>query len=312
MSYLLIDSKEGNGCAMAPKVTIGICVRNCERSVIEAMSGIIDQDFPHELMEVIFVDDGSEDGTLQAILDSISRMDIRVKIFSGQWSGLGSARNVVVDNVRGDYIVWVDGDMILPKDHVRKQVEFMEQNPKVGIAKAKYGMLAIENIVAALENIPFIVDNSKDEKGNPKLPGTGGSIYRVEAIRQVGGFDNHLKGVGEDQDAAYRVKAKGWFLERSPAVFYENRVQTWKDLWDKYLWYGYGDYALYRKNRSVFSLHKMVPPAGFIAGLLYSRTAYRLMRRKVIFLMPFHYTFKMVAWCVGFAKGHIDFVRRVL
>ena len=312
MDYTLIDSKEGCSCAMTPKVTIGVCVRNCETSVKESIGSILNQDFPHELMEVIFVDDGSDDGTLRVILDSVSRMDMRVKIFSGKWRGLGPARNIVVDNARGDYIVWVDGDMVLPKDHVRRQVEFMEQNPKVGIAKAKYGMLARENIVAALENIPFMVDDSRDGTVNPKLPGTGGSIYRVEAVKEVNGFDSRMKGVGEDQDAAYRVKEAGWSLCKGPAVFFERREQTWKGLWDRYFWYGYGDYHLYRKNRSIFSLHKMVPPAGFFAGLLYSLIAYRLTRRKVVFLLPFHYAFKMVAWCLGFAKGHMDFVRHVL
>jgi len=44
--------------------------------------------------------------------------------------------------------------MILPRDHVIKQVEFMNKNPKVGIAKARYGMINQESIVAVLENVP--------------------------------------------------------------------------------------------------------------------------------------------------------------
>jgi len=186
-------------------------------------------------------------------------------------------------------------------------VEFMEQNLKVGIAKARYGMKSGENIVAALENIPFIVYDSKNGSLNSKLPGTGGSIYRVKAVRQVGGFDDRVKGVGEDQDVAYRVKLAGWFLERSPAVFYERRVQTWKDLWDKYFWYGYGNYDLYRKNRNIFSLYKMVPIAGFVAGALYTLEAFRLTHWRFVFLLPIHFAFKMTAWCFGFAKRKSDF-----
>lgn len=292
---------------MKPKITIGVCVRNCEDYVKAAIDSIVDQDFPHERMELIFVDDGSTDNTLSIIKDSVLKMDMKVKVFHHEWKGLGAARNVVVDNAEGEYIVWVDGDMILPKNHVRKQVEFMEQNPKVGIAKAKYGMLPRENIVVVLENIPFIVYDSKDGSVNSKLPGTGGSIYRVDAIKQVGGFDSRLKGVGEDQDAAFRVKVTGWLIERSSALFYERRVQTWKDLWQKYFWYGYGDHDLYRKNRDIFSLYKMVPIAGFVAGALYTLDAYRLTRRKSVFLLPFHFAFKMTAWCFGFAEGKADF-----
>lgn len=298
---------------MRPKVTVGMCARNSEATLMEAVKSVLSQDFPHELMEVIFVDDGSQDGTPQLIEKAVAEMDIKAQAFHNKWIGLGAARNMVVHNANGDYIVWVDADMILPKDHVRKQVKFMEDNPKVGIAKAKYSVSFQEDLVAILENIPFMVDDASSEqewKTNSKLPGTGGSIYRVKAIKQVGGFDDHLTGTGEDQDAAYRVKLAGWSLFRTEAMFYERRCKTWKASWDKHVWYGHGDYGLYLKNRSIFSLHKMTPPASFIAGLLYSVSAYRLTRRKIVFLLPLYLAFKMTAWCMGFLKGHLDYMRR--
>ena len=292
---------------MKPIVTIGLCVRNCEASIKEAIDSVLNQDFPHELMEVIFVDDGSEDGTLSVILDYISNMDMQAKVFHSEWKGLGWARNVVVNNAGGDYIIWVDGDMILPKDHVKKQVEFMEQNPTVGIAKAKHGKLTRGNLVATLENIPYIVGDFRSQsKTTFKLPGTGGSIYRVKAIRQAGGFDSDLSGAGEDLDAAYRIRASGWSLARTQTEFYERRRETWKALWDEYFWRGHGLHQALHKNENLFSLYKMLPPAGFLAGLLYSFKAYKLTRQKIVFLLPLHFIFKMIAWCLGFAKSHID------
>jgi cellulose synthase/poly-beta-1,6-N-acetylglucosamine synthase-like glycosyltransferase len=49
------------------KVTIGVCVRNGEDNIRDAVESVISQDFPHEFMEVIFVDDGSTDKTLSTI-----------------------------------------------------------------------------------------------------------------------------------------------------------------------------------------------------------------------------------------------------
>lgn len=298
----LAFSKNGKLGYSKPIVTMGVCVKDCEAYVREAINSILDQDFPHELMEVIVVDDGSEDRTLSVLLDTVLRMDMPVRVFHSEWRGLGPARNVVVNNARGKYIVWVDGDMILPKDHVRKQVEFMEGNPKVGIAKAKYAMYYDRSVVATLENIKFVVEDAFASK----LPGTGGSICRVKAIREVGGFDDRLTGTGEDQDAAFRVRATGWLLDRTDAVFIEKRDRTWRALWDKYFWYGYGDYQLYRKNRSVFTLTRMSPPAGFVVGLIYSVMAYRLTHLRIVFLLPFHFAFKITAWCFGFARSQLD------
>ena len=290
---------------MIPIVTIGVCVRNSAATLRAAIESIVSQDFPHELMEIIFVDDGSEDATLAVIKDSVSRIDVHAKVFSAEWRGLSPTRNTVIDNATGKYIIWVDGDMTLPKDHVRKQVEFMERNPKVGIAKARLSMMPMRRIVVALEALPHMVHDMQFGKVKSKFPGTGGSIYRVEAIRQVGGFDDGLKGAGEDQDAAYRVGVAGWLLDQSPAFFCEERSGTWKTLWDRYFWYGRGSYYLYRKNRKIFSIYRMNPIAGFMAGALYVPASYKLIGRMCVFMLPIHFTFKLTAWCLGFLKAYI-------
>lgn len=290
---------------MKPMVTVGVCVRNSAATLREAIESILHQDYPHEFMEVIFVDDGSEDETLSITNSYVPKMDMKVKVFHHKWKGLGASRNVVVDNTDGDYIVWVDGDMILPRDHMRKQVEFMEQNSKVGIAKARYGMMTREGVVEVLENVPFMVYDSRDGSLDSKLPGTGGSIHRVEAIRQVRGFDNEMKGVGEDQDVAFRIREAGWLIKRSSAIFYERRVQTWHGVWKKWFWYGFGDYDLYCKNRNIFSPFRMTPLAGFVNGFLYIADAYKLFRRKSVILLPFHFALEMTAWCTGFICGNM-------
>jgi len=296
---------------MKPTVTLGVCVKNCEGIVKEAINSIIDQSFPHECMEVIFMDDGSEDGTLSVILDSVSRMDMQVKVYHTEWGGLGPARNTVVDNASGEFIVWVDGDMILPKDFVKKQVESMEQNPTVGIAKGKYGMCCI-NLVSFLESADYEVRDFKSKgKVAPNLAlGTGGSIYRIKALRQVGGFDESIKGVGEDVEVEYRIRSAGWLLYMTEAVFYERRRETWGALWDEYSWQGYSLHYLSHKNRGIPALYEMVPPVGLLRltlrGILHSIIAYKLTRRKAVFLLPLQCIFKMTAWCLGFLKSHMD------
>lgn len=290
---------------MKPSVTIGVCVRNSSSTLRDAIESIMKQDFPHELIEVIFADDGSEDNTLSIIKEYISKMDIAAKVFHSSWQGLGSARNIVVENARGKYIIWVDGDMTLPKDHVQKQVGFMEQNPGVGIANAEYGIIYEEKMVAALESIPFILHFPRDTESNVRLPGTGGSIYRTKAIKQVGGFDSSLRGAGEDQDAAYRISLGGWNIAKSPAVFYERHPQTWEKVWKRNVWYGHGNYALYCKNRNIFSLYKMNPVAGFLIGAAHAISAFRTLHDRRALFFPLYYVFRMSAWFFGFMKAQL-------
>jgi glycosyltransferase involved in cell wall biosynthesis len=308
-----VAGQSSKGVRMKPVVTIGMCLRNCERILSDAIDSIIEQDFPHELMEIIFVDDGSEDNTLRIVTEYVSRMDIEAKVFQTKWQGLGPARNLIVSNADGEYIIWVDADEILTKDYVNKQVEFMEQNPNVGITAGVVQTIT-GNLILNLELIPGIVDHMLSEKPrshiwkSEKLPGTGGAAFRVKALRQVNGFDERLKGVGEDQDVAKRIRNASWSIRLNNATFYERHggMSTLNDLWKKYLWYGYGNQKLYRKNRELFSLLRMSPPAGFMAGLFYSLVAYKLLHQKEVFLLPFHFSLKMTAWTLGFIKGQIS------
>lgn len=289
-----------------PLVTVGICVRNCESCIKAAIDSVLDQAFPQELIEIIVVDDGSDDQTLSIALDLLMHVDLQVKIFHSEWRGLGATRNTVVSNAQGDYIIWVDGDMILPSSHVQEQVNFMKENPNVAIAKATHGILENESFLVIMEHSGFVAVDFRYRGETERLPGTGGAVYRVEAIKQVGGFDNQVRGVGEDQELASRIRKAGWkiFLG-TPAIFYERHRRTWKDLWSEYFWHGNSAYRIVQMGKRAITFHKMVPPAGFIAGVTYSIIAYRVLRLKRIFLLPIQYTFKRIAWSSGFLAAQV-------
>jgi glycosyltransferase involved in cell wall biosynthesis len=285
------------------EVTIGVCVKDCENLVREAIESIADQDFPHRFMEVVIVDDGSKDRTLSIVEDCVAKMDISARIFHQKWRGLGYARNVVVDNARGKYIIWVDGDMKLTKGFVRKQVDFMERNPIVAIGKGKYGICAT-NVVGTLENLEFMTANSRSrEKIGSRPLGTGGSIYRVNAIREVGGFDQNIQGSGEDADAEHRIKEAGWLLDTTSAVFYERRRKTWKLLWDEYFWHGTGGPHIIEKNGRFADPYMFFPPFAVLMEFSRVASAYKISHHRLALLLPLHYTFKRVAWVLGFAKN---------
>jgi GT2 family glycosyltransferase len=171
------------------------------------------------------------------------------------------------------------------------------------------------NVTLTLELIPSIIEHRRMlNRQNrtflwktEKLPGTAAATFRVKALRQVNGFDNRLKGAGEDMDVARRIKDAGWLIRLNDSIYFERYgdMSTLKDLCSKYFWYGYGLQSLHRKNTRIFSLPRMCPLAGFITGFLYSLLAYKLLRRKIVFLLPFHFALKMTAWCLGFIKSQI-------
>jgi glycosyltransferase involved in cell wall biosynthesis len=292
---------------MKPIVTVGVCLHNCENTLPKAINSILNQDFPHEKMQLIFVDDGSKDHSLKIVEDWISAINIQTKVFKTEWHGLGIARNVILDNADGEYITWVDADEILSPSYIQKQVEFMEKNLDVGITAGAISLVP-GNLVLNLELMPYIVTNHVYDRPTSfiwktrKVPGTGGSTFRTKALRQVNGFDKRFSGAGEDVNVAIRIRNSGWLIKLNDASFYElhNGMSTFADLWKKYYWYGYGCQQLYVVNREAFSLLRMALIPSFFTGLLFSLAAYKLFLKKIVFLLPIHYSFKMASWMLGF------------
>jgi glycosyltransferase involved in cell wall biosynthesis len=293
---------------MKPVVTIGICVRNCETFIEESVESIMDQDFPHKLMEAIFVDDGSEDETLSVIKKLTSKIDIPTKILHTSWKGLGHARNMVADNTEGEFILWVDGDMVIEKNFVSKLTEYMKQHNEVGIAKGKQTLDSGGNLLATLElyaRAAGRMGDYKSKSARSKALGTGGAICRTDALRKAGGFDEKLRGYGEDFDLEIRVKALGYTLATVNTKFsdYERRGLTFNSLWSRYWLRGYHTHYFFHKNKGVLQHYRMFPPAAFLFGLIQAHKLYKITRKKMVFLLPFQYLFKMTAWYAGFIRS---------
>jgi GT2 family glycosyltransferase len=50
---------------------------------------------------------------------------------------------------------------------------------------------------------------------------TSGCIYRVDAIKKIGGFNEKIIGAGEDEDIEKRIRSAGWSLNIVSTIFYE-------------------------------------------------------------------------------------------
>lgn len=296
---------------MNSKVTIGVCVRNSETYIKETIDSITAQDFPHDRMEIIFVDDGSKDDTLAVIEKSVSQIDIPARVFHTSWMGLGHARNIVVANGRGEFVIWVDGDMVLSRDFVRKLLEFMETHPKVGIAKGRQDLKPGKNLLATLEAYSRAAGrmvNYQSEKGRLKALGTGGAVYRSEVFKQTGGFDENLRGYNEDWDIEIRARAAGWSMSTVDVAFldYERHGLTLKHLWSRYWLRGYFTHYFLHKNKGLIRHYRMFPPAAFLSGLFHASTLFRLTKQKAVFLLSFLSAFKMTAWYAGYIRSHLN------
>lgn len=98
-----------------PKVSIVVTVYNAEKYICRCIDSILNQTYKN--FEVILVDDGSSDNSLE-ILKGYALKDIRLKVISQKNSGPSSARNKGILAARGEYLTFIDIDDYIHKDYL--------------------------------------------------------------------------------------------------------------------------------------------------------------------------------------------------
>lgn len=96
-----------------PKISIIVPVYNAERYLRRCVDSILGQTFTD--FEVLLIDDGSKDHS-GAICDEYAQQDDRVRVWHKENGGVSSARNVGLDNARGEWVTFVDSDDWVQKD----------------------------------------------------------------------------------------------------------------------------------------------------------------------------------------------------
>lgn len=97
-------------------VSVIVPVYNLSQYISQTLNSIINQDF--DSYEIIVIDDGSTDDSLDIAYETLSQTDIPHKIIHQRNSGVSVARNNGIEVSRGKYIVFVDGDDCILKNHL--------------------------------------------------------------------------------------------------------------------------------------------------------------------------------------------------
>ena len=109
---------------MKPLVSILIPAYNAEALLAETLRSALAQTWDNK--EIIVVDDGSKDGTLN--LARTFESDV-VKVFTHKNQGAAATRNKAFSLCSGDYIQWLDADDLLAADKIARQIKALGDSP---------------------------------------------------------------------------------------------------------------------------------------------------------------------------------------
>lgn len=189
---------------MNPLVSVIVAVHNGERFLRTSLESLYAQDY--EPFEVIFIDDGSTDGSAE-----IARHFRDIRYVYQENQGLAAARNAGLALAQGKFLAYLDDDDIIPRHKLSRQATYLVDHPEVGCVLGRQEIrlepgveppewLTRDSIFGDLDGIPFV-----------------SAMIRTDLLRNVGGFDPSYR-FAEDRDLFVRLREHEVRIEVIPEV----------------------------------------------------------------------------------------------
>lgn len=201
-----------------PLVSVIIPARNETGNIGAAVRGLLAQEYPN--LEVLVVDDQSEDGTAQVALE-VAQGDPRLRLLQGQglphgWLGKNWACHQAALQARGEVLIFTDADVRWKPEAVAALLGVME---KIGV-----DLLAVwpwqitqtwsERLVVPMMTftvLSYLPELAVRKMPQPSLAAATGQClaFRREAYEKIGGHEGVRGNVLDDMGLAWNIKRGG-------------------------------------------------------------------------------------------------------
>ena len=218
-----IDKRE----ATSPKLSVIIPMFNEQRYILRCLKSLKEQSNDH--FEIILVDDGSTDDTLQvvdAFLANAKFKKSQVQVLHQKRQGPGAARNLGARTAKGEILILIDADMVFDKNYLQELTLPLKDDKVMGTFHGTEKVANSRNIWARCWSIDRM----------PNCPEYSG-VYR--AIRKKHflsskGFDAK-KGYFDDDLASILGKQS---RAVPSAICYHNNPETLGEAFQHSVWVG--------------------------------------------------------------------------
>lgn len=200
---------------MEPLLSIIVPAFNIEDYISRCLDSLINQNYKN--VEIIVVDDGSEDKTGE-IIDRYVQKDLGIKVVHKKNEGVSIARNIGIDIAKGDYIGFVDGDDTVDENMfdtlIKNAIKY-----DADISHCGYKMVFPSRIDYYYNTEEIIVQDNHEGlkdllKADKVEPGLWNKVYRANLFDDIR-LKSHIK-YNEDLLANFYL-----FKKSTKSVFYD-------------------------------------------------------------------------------------------
>ncbi|HEX8445403.1 MAG TPA: glycosyltransferase [Sphingomonas sp.] len=204
-------------------------------------------------VEVIVIDDGSQDDTSAIVLRAFGA-DPRVQLLTLTNGGKARALNEGLRIARGDIVVALDADTQFEPDTIAKLARWFA-DPAIGAVAGNAKVGNAVNLITRWQAIEYVTAQNLERRALAALdaimvvPGAVGA-WRRTALDDVGGYP--VDTLAEDQDLTIAIQRAGWRVACDiEAVAWTEAPETARDLFKQRFRWAFGTMQSLWKHRAV-------------------------------------------------------------
>ncbi len=200
---------------MSPYFSVIIPTYNRWQLLQEALGSVAKQDYQD--LEILVIDDGSTDETSQ----QVRRLNLPIHLLSCNRGGPAQARNVGIQEARGEFVAFLDSDDLWAPSHLASAKACIDGHPDIEFLFADTELTRTAGVLdsyvqgKSIEDVPYHAEDSWRVFQRTIYPElvredtviTSGAMVRRGLLTRLGGFDEQLTPFGEDTDLWLRVCA---------------------------------------------------------------------------------------------------------
>lgn len=215
-----VASREPEG--ELPPVSILIPAYNEAEVIGHAIESLLQLDYP--TYEVIVVDDGSTDDTLEVARRWEGKASgVEVRVLTKRNGGKASALNAGIARSKYPFVMCMDADSWVDPGSLKAAMPHF-RDVSVGAVAGNVKVANRENLLTRLQALEYIEGLNMPRRAQGFIaavnivPGPVG-VFRREALEEVGGYDTDT--FAEDADLTLQLITSGW------KIIYEDQAITW-------------------------------------------------------------------------------------
>ncbi len=195
-----------------------------ERFIKESIDSILGQTYQN--LELLIADDSTNNDTIR-VIDDFARRDNRVKVIRKESRmGFVKALNIALKEAKGEYIARMDGDDVALPDRFKKQICFLETNPKIDVLGGAMNILNDNSEITSVRHYPaggiklLCWMSLRDPVGHPSV------MFRRSIIDDGLFYDEAMNKGCEDTEFWFRLRNNGYKIANllEPLVNYRITV----------------------------------------------------------------------------------------